>query len=176
MAFEARLRIPGSTRLPLGVEVDITNERLVVTSGEKPLADWSLNELQVSSLPDGFHVKAGGEEVILNVTDSAGFAGQLGISQNDSRRRTSPESARRKYVRTAGDSSLDELESRVDGAAEALMSEEMSPPEAFALWLGLLKELNSMLGEGSLPEQAFHKLNARLLELIPEPEANPTSG
>lgn len=175
MAFEARLRIPGSTRIPLGVEVDITNERLLVTSGDKKLADWALHELQVSSLPDGFHVKADGEEVILNVTDSAQFAGRLGISQDQPRRPTSPESARRKYVQEPAGSTMNELESRVDAAEEALKSEEMSPPEAFALWLGLLKELNSMLGDGSIPEQDFHRLNARLLELIPGPEADRTS-
>lgn len=64
---------------PLGVEVDLTGERMVVTSGGKELADWSLDEIRVLSRSDGFHIEAEGEEIVLNVTDGARFARELGI-------------------------------------------------------------------------------------------------
>ena len=78
-SFDARLRLNGDTGLPLGVEVDLTDGRMKVRSGNKELADWNTDRIRVSALQDGFHVRAEGEEVILNVTDDARFAIELGL-------------------------------------------------------------------------------------------------
>lgn len=78
-SYDARLRLNGDTGLPLGVEVDLTDGRMRVRSGPNELADWEIDQIRVSALQDGFHVRAEGEEVILNVTDEAKFAIELGL-------------------------------------------------------------------------------------------------
>ena len=82
-SFDARLRMIGQTGFPLGVEVDLTGERMTVTAGESRVADWVLAEIMISSLPDGFHIKAEGEEVILNVADKGRFATEVGLRNAD---------------------------------------------------------------------------------------------
>lgn len=72
-SFDARLRLIGETGLPLGVEVDITGERMVVSAGESVVADWPLDEITISLLADGFHIDAEGEEIVLNVSDERRF-------------------------------------------------------------------------------------------------------
>ena len=78
-SFDARLRMAGQTGIPLGVEVDLTGERMTVTSGGAPVADWSLGEIEIRSRPDGFHIYAEGEKIILNVTDRLSFANAVGL-------------------------------------------------------------------------------------------------
>lgn len=78
-SYDARLRLSGDTGLPLGVEIDLTDGRMKVRSGEGELANWNIDRIRVSAMQDGFHVRAEGEEVILNVTDDARFAIELGL-------------------------------------------------------------------------------------------------
>lgn len=78
-AYEGRLRISGENEPPLGVEIDLTDDRLVVTAGDVEVGDWSRDELRISALQDGFHLRAEGEEVILDVTEDARFALDLGL-------------------------------------------------------------------------------------------------
>lgn len=78
-SFDARLRLINETGLPLGVEVDLTGERMVVSASGNPIADWSIGEIQVLSRPDGFYIEAEGEELLLNVTDGIRFARELGL-------------------------------------------------------------------------------------------------
>ena len=49
-SFDARLRLLGRPGLPLGVEVDLTGDRLRVSTGENPLANWSLDEVHIRTL------------------------------------------------------------------------------------------------------------------------------
>lgn len=72
-SFDARLRLIGESGLPLGVEVDITGERMLVSSGKRVVADWPLDEITISLLADGFHIDAEGEEIVLNVSDERRF-------------------------------------------------------------------------------------------------------
>ncbi|MDH3189278.1 MAG: hypothetical protein OEM39_01355 [Acidimicrobiia bacterium] len=83
-SFDARLRMLGHTGLPLGVEVDLTGERMTVTAGGAHVANWALKDITISSLPDGFHIEAEGEEVILNLTDEERFARAIGRWQRQS--------------------------------------------------------------------------------------------
>jgi hypothetical protein len=77
-SFDARLRVLGQTGLPLGVEVDLTGERMILTSGGKRLADWYLEEIHIFPTASGYRIDAEGEEVILNVTDRERFAVEIG--------------------------------------------------------------------------------------------------
>ena len=76
-SFDARLRMIGQQGLPLGVEVDLTGDRMIVSAGDSQVASRALEEIRVHSLPDGFHIKAEGEEIILNVTDKSRFAAEV---------------------------------------------------------------------------------------------------
>jgi hypothetical protein len=78
-SFDARLRLISQPGMPLGVEVDLTGQRMVVTAGGKALANWAIDEIQVTPRSDGFHIEAEGEEVVLNVSDGNRFARELGI-------------------------------------------------------------------------------------------------
>lgn len=78
-AFEASLRIDGDNGPPVGVEVDLTDARLAVRAGDVEVGDWSRNEIRISALQDGFHVRAEGEEIILDVTEDARFALEIGL-------------------------------------------------------------------------------------------------
>lgn len=79
-SFDARLRLIGRAGFPLGVVVDLSDERMILTAGNSAVADWPLDEITIAALADGFHIKVEGEEVVLNVADSARFAVELGAA------------------------------------------------------------------------------------------------
>lgn len=72
-AFDGRLRVLGQPGLPLGVEVDLTRDRMVVSTDGGPLAEWVLDDIVIYPTASGYRIDAEGEEVILNVTDSTAF-------------------------------------------------------------------------------------------------------
>lgn len=78
-AYEGKLRMLDDAEPPLGVDIDLTEERLTLRTGDVEVADWPLDEIRVSALVDGFHVRAEGEEVILDVSEDARFALDLGL-------------------------------------------------------------------------------------------------
>lgn len=71
--------MPGDDGPPLSVHIDLTDERFRMLAGEAELGDWALSEIRVNALPDGFHVRAEGEEILLEVTEDAEFAVELGL-------------------------------------------------------------------------------------------------
>lgn len=77
-SFDARLRVVGQSGLPLGVEVDLTGDHMIVTTAGEPLAEWVWDDIRISASPDGYHIRAEGEEIVLNVTEGARFASELG--------------------------------------------------------------------------------------------------
>lgn len=77
--FEARLKMYGDAGPPLGVAVQVSDGRMHVKSGETEVADWPIEDIRVSALKDGFHIRAEGEDVVLEVDDDARFAVELGL-------------------------------------------------------------------------------------------------
>lgn len=77
-SFDARFRLMGEPGFPLGVEIDLTGERMLVKVDDQELANWRLADIKVHSRPDGFHIAAEGEEIIINVSDGARFAREIG--------------------------------------------------------------------------------------------------
>ncbi len=77
--YQAKLRLGGATEPAMRVEIDLTDDRMKVVAGGMEVADWSRDEFRVQALQDGFHVRAEGEEVVLDVTDDARFALELGL-------------------------------------------------------------------------------------------------
>ena len=78
-AYDARLQIEGEDNQPLPVVVDLTGERLTMSINDQEIADWAKEELRVQALPDGFHIRAEGEAIVLDVTGDAQFALELGL-------------------------------------------------------------------------------------------------
>lgn len=76
-SFDARLRIVGQLGFPLGVVVDLIGQRMSLLVDGDELANWALDEIQIEQQPDGFHVVAEGEEIVLNVYDRARFASEI---------------------------------------------------------------------------------------------------
>lgn len=63
----------------IGVVIDLSDERLQLRSGDANIADWSLSDIRVTAQGDGFHIRAEGEEVILDLREDAEFAVALGL-------------------------------------------------------------------------------------------------
>lgn len=78
-SYDARLRIQGEDNTPISVVVDLTDNHLKMMVDEQEVADWAREEMRISAMPDGFHIRAEGEAIILDVTDDAHFALELGL-------------------------------------------------------------------------------------------------
>lgn len=78
-SYDARLRIQGEDTTPISVVVDLTDNHMKMIIGEQEVADWARDEMRISAMPDGFHIRADGEAIILDVTDDAHFALELGL-------------------------------------------------------------------------------------------------
>jgi hypothetical protein len=77
--YDAQLRVGGSDEAPISVMIDLSDDRVSMWSGEIEVGDWARSEVRISALPDGFHLRAEGDEVILDVRDDARFALELGL-------------------------------------------------------------------------------------------------
>ena len=81
-AYEALLKVQGTDEAPISVLVDLTDDnRVVVSAGSIELGDWSRSEIRLSAEPDGFHLRAEGEEILLDITEDARFALDYGMRQ-----------------------------------------------------------------------------------------------
>ncbi len=69
----------GDAGPPLNVLIEVSADHLHLRTGETEVADWPISEIRVSALEDGFHVRAEGEDVVLEVEDDARFAIELGL-------------------------------------------------------------------------------------------------
>jgi hypothetical protein len=186
-SFDARLRVPGQARLPLSVVVNVEDDRIAISSGEKPLGDWPLNSVGVEVRSDGFHLTLDNEEILLTVTDPAGFSHALrahGPEQVNSRP-AAKRGAEVVLVESNGSLSRNVLSSRLQGIEPeerfadviariselrtALTDDSVAPQEVFSSWLRLLKEINRRHGQSAMPAQLFYKLNTELLEMMPAP-------
>lgn len=76
--FNAGLRLPNERHSTIRVQIDLT-ERLRVTSGDTLIGDWGLDEIRVNATQDGFHLRAEGETIVLDLTEDAEFAVALGL-------------------------------------------------------------------------------------------------
>lgn len=77
--YDAQLQIEGENTQRVPVVVDLTDDRLHMSIGAEEVADWDRENMRIQALPDGFHIRAEGEAVILDVSDDARFAIELGL-------------------------------------------------------------------------------------------------
>ena len=77
--YDAQLQIEGENTQRVPVVVDLTGDRLHMSIGSEEVADWGRQDMRIQAMPDGFHIRADGEAVILDVTEDAKFAVELGL-------------------------------------------------------------------------------------------------
>lgn len=78
-AYDAVLRLEGEQEAPVHVEIDLSDDRMTLRAGGVEVADWAREDMRVNALPDGFHIRAAGEAIVLDVKDDAHFALDLGL-------------------------------------------------------------------------------------------------
>ncbi len=77
--FSASLKVPGDTS-SLPATVDIDEGRLRVASGDHVIGNWALDDINLTPGPEGVHVSAEGEELILQFSESAAFEEAAGMN------------------------------------------------------------------------------------------------
>ena len=79
--YEASLKMVGEDGPGLPVVIDLRDDRMGITSGEIEIGDWSRDEVRINADVDGIHVRAEGEEVVLDLARDAEFAIEVGLRQ-----------------------------------------------------------------------------------------------
>lgn len=78
-SFDGSLRTPGVSDAPIEVFIDLSDERLRLTSGGIEVANWRLDDVRINAKRDGFYIRRGGEELVLNINQDAEFAVALDL-------------------------------------------------------------------------------------------------
>lgn len=79
--YEASLRMAGEGGPGLPVVIDLRDDRLGITAGDIEIGDWSRNEVRINADVDGIHMRAEGEELVLDLAKDAEFAIEVGLRQ-----------------------------------------------------------------------------------------------
>jgi len=77
--FIASLKVPGDAS-SLPATVDIDDGRLRVASGDHEIGNWALVDIDLTPGPEGVHISAEGEELILQFSESAAFEEAAGLN------------------------------------------------------------------------------------------------
>ena len=76
---DGTVRIRGEEGSGIGVRVLADEGRLKLLSGTEVVRDWSIVDVGISALQDGFAIRAEGEEFVLKALDDADLAEELGL-------------------------------------------------------------------------------------------------
>lgn len=79
--YEGSLRMVGEDGPGLAVVIDLRGDRLGIRAGEVEIGDWSREEVRINADTDGIHLRAEGEEVVLDLEKDAEFAVEVGLRQ-----------------------------------------------------------------------------------------------
>ena len=79
-SFQGTLRMPGEEGPGLGVTVDLTGDEIGVRTAGADIGRWARGDVRINAMDDGFHLRAEGEEVILEIPDDAPFAIACGLT------------------------------------------------------------------------------------------------
>lgn len=80
-SYKALLRMLGEDGPGLPVVIDLRDDRLGISAGDVEIGDWSREEVRINADVDGIHVRAEGEELVLDLTEDAEFAVEFGLRQ-----------------------------------------------------------------------------------------------
>ena len=76
---DGTVQMRGEEGSGIGVRVLADDGRLRLLSGSEVVGDWSIGDIGISALQDGFAIRAEGEEFILKALDDADLAEELGL-------------------------------------------------------------------------------------------------
>ena len=65
----------------LPVVIDLRDDRLGIKAGDVEIGDWSRQEVRINADTDGIHLRAEGEEIVLDLERDAEFAVEIGLRQ-----------------------------------------------------------------------------------------------
>src|SRR5690606_42033492 len=94
------VRMAGDDAGGVTVRIHLDEETLtLLAGGGAEIGTWPLSEVEVSSQPDGFHLRIEGEEVILTTDDDVRFALALGVAAPTTRVARMMDRLRKKILR-----------------------------------------------------------------------------
>lgn len=175
----------------MNVVVEIVDEVISFTSGDQSLGSWPLEDVEIEVKSDGFHLTFEDEEIVLTVTDPAGFANSVSIDTHSDQRAEEPavingepvlatQDGARKGTGLSGrlesvspEEKFADVIERVAELKTALTDDAITPQDVFGRWLRMLREINMRLGQGAMPTPLYYRLNSELLDLIPVPPRSP---
>ena len=79
--YEGSLRMVGEDGPGLPVVIDLRDDRLGIKAGDVEIGDWTREEVRINAEVDGIHLRAEGEEIILELAQDAEFAVEVGLRQ-----------------------------------------------------------------------------------------------
>ncbi|MDP9144999.1 MAG: hypothetical protein M3N43_09960, partial [Actinomycetota bacterium] len=79
--FSASLKVPGDAS-SLPATVDIDDGRMRVASGDHEIGNWALVDIDLTPGPEGVHISAEGEELILQFSENAAFEEAAGLTDH----------------------------------------------------------------------------------------------
>lgn len=81
MAFETNgtVRLNRESGPGLSVRVSVHDDRLELTAGDEVVGDWSIHDIGLHALNEGFEIRAEGEELLLVSDDDPALAEEMGI-------------------------------------------------------------------------------------------------
>ena len=184
-SYTARLQLPGRTRIPMSVTVDVSDEKLRLVADDRTIGVWSLRDIDIDTRSDGFHLRIDGDEAILTMAEATRFAAEMKLSQPTPTPPARPgtdgvEKAPNQITDTriqgrigglGQEDQLSEMRRQINDLREALRDPAVPPAVVFGRWLVLLKNLNRRLAQGTMPTPLFFRLNTELLDLMPSPAA-----
>ena len=77
--YDGEIKLLGEEGHGAAVTIDLTEGHLRIGTPDLEIGSWDLDDVRIHAADDGFHLMTEGEEVVLNVTDDAGFAIDLGM-------------------------------------------------------------------------------------------------
>ena len=108
--LDGNVRMRGDSSPGVSVKVIAEEGRLRLVAGNELVGDWSVSDIGVNALQDGFTIKAEGEEFVLRTEDDVAFATELGVTA------VSPRLGRRLAVSTNPEEPSPPPEARDDSA------------------------------------------------------------
>ena len=108
--LDGNVRMRDDSGPGVSVRVIADEGRLKLVSGNELIGDWSVSEIGVNALQDGFTIRAEGEEFVLRTEDDVAFATELGVTA------VSPRLGRRLAASTNPEEPASPSETRDDAA------------------------------------------------------------
>lgn len=85
--YQGMLRLAHSADSPVRVELDLEDELVTIRAGSALIGEWPISELGIRGQDDGFHMRAGGDEMIVDLTEDVAFALEIGLQSASPRLR-----------------------------------------------------------------------------------------